>query len=387
MAVLAAILGLAGSAAAQTEADFQNVWVHYDYLVFPKGWTSLAGVTYPDGLSMAPSPEAIDKVVDAFAAQGLILHIDPEHNAIPGHQVLIPDFYPGWSNPGEACVGPDAVSFLELKNQYFLPRGNHPWHYAIFAFNAGLPDTGVSSLCPPDDTTITPPGFPDPLGSGLSELPGFNFIVAFGADLDQGFINDLDDYRVGGIFMHELGHNFGLEHGGVIVQFGVLSQMEAHLTYKPNYISVMNYSYENGILYAASLGSTTPIGKRLDYSSLELAPLNEADLDEFVGVNAGTTDIVINVNTGPGCYVPGIGFPFLYAPAQGPIDWNCDGTLESHAAADIDNDDGSPNATLHGFDDWSYIKQQLQVPPDVIESGPKRIPYEEPARGGPFRPR
>jgi hypothetical protein len=385
IAILAAVLGVAGSASAQTEADFQNVWAHYDYMVFPKGWTSLAGVTYPDGLSMAPSPEAIDKVVEAFAAQGLTLHIDPEHNAILGHQVLIPDFFPGWSNPGEACVGPDAVSFFGLKNQYFRPHGNHPWHYAIFAFNAGLPDTGVGSLCPAD-LAAGPTAFPNPLGSGLSELPGFNFIVSFGADLDQGFINDLDDYRVGGTFMHELGHNFGLEHGGVIMQFGVLSP-EAYLTNKPNYISVMNYSHQNGIFYAASLGSTTPIGKRLDYSSAALAPLNEADLDEFVGVNAGTTDIVINLNTGPGCYVPGVGFPFLYGPAQGPIDWNCDGTLELHATGDIDNDDGSANATLHGFDDWSYIKQQLQFPPEAIELGPKRIQYEEPPRGGPFRPR
>src|SRR5215470_9001093 len=183
IAVLAAIFGPAGSAAAQTDADFQNVWVHYDYMVFPKGWTSLAGVTYPDGLSMAPSPEAIDKVVDAFAAQGLTLHIDPEHNAIPGHQVLIPDFYPGWSNPSQDCVGPDAVSFLELKNQYFRPLGNHPWHYAIFAFNAGLPDNGVPSLCP----TLDGIHYIDPFELGLSELPGFNFIVSLGADLDQGF--------------------------------------------------------------------------------------------------------------------------------------------------------------------------------------------------------
>jgi hypothetical protein len=33
------------------------------------------------------------------------------------------------------------------------------------------------------------------------------------------------------------------------------------------------------------------------------------------------------------------------------------------------------------------LKQQLQVPPDVIESGPKRIQYEEPPWGGPFHPR
>src|SRR5260370_40631154 len=183
-------------------------------MVFPKGGTSAVGITYPNGLSMAPSPAAIDKVVDAFAAQGLTLHIDPIHNAIPGHQVLIPDFDPWWANPSQVCVGPDAVSFLALKRQYFRPLGNRPWHYAIFGFNAGLPDTGDGSVCPPEPLTG---GQPDPLGSGLSALPGFNFIVSFGADLDQGFT--VDEYRTRGIFMHELGHNFGLEHGGAVGGF------------------------------------------------------------------------------------------------------------------------------------------------------------------------
>lgn len=359
--------------ATSVPPDFQNVWVHYDYMVFPKGWTSTGGITYPNGLSMAPSPHAIDRVVAAFAAQGLTLHIDPLHNAIPGHQVLIPDFFSDWTNPTQACVGPDAVSFLALKKRYFRQPGNHPWHYAIFAFNAGTPDTGDGSLCP---LALDGPasGYVNPLGSGLSEVPGFNFIVSLGADLDQGFLTD--EFRVGGTFMHELGHNFGLQHGGV------LGYPEEARIYKPNYISVMNYSYQNGILYTAALGSTTSIGARLDYSRSALDPLNEADLNEFLGVNAGTTDIVINLNTAPSCFPAGGGFPFFYGPAQGPIDWNCDGGFELHAAADVDNDNGTPNTILYGFDDWSYVKQQLQIPPDAIEVTPKKMEYENAPKGG-----
>ena len=349
---LAATIVFVCSPAFATDAEPRHVWVHYDYMVFPKGWTSSAGVTYPNGLSMAPSREAIDKVVDAYAAQGLTLHIDPIHNAIPGHQVLIPDFYPYWTNPTPACVGPDAVSFLALKNQYFRPHGDHPWHYAIFAFNVGLPDTGIGSLCPTDPSTGV---YIDPLASGLSELPGFNLVVSFGADVDQGFT--VDEYRVGGTFMHELGHNFGLEHGGVV------GMPEQFLPYKPNYISVMNYLYQNGIPYAAALGSTTPIGRGLDYSRAALATLKEADLNEFVGVNGGTTDIVLYFCNSS----------LRFGPVQGPIDWNCNGTLEPHAAEDIDNDNGTPNTLLHGFDDWSYVKQQLQISPDVIDQMPKRI--------------
>ena len=358
-AVLLVWACLLNSPAAASDADFQHVWVHYDYMVFPRGWTAAGGTTFPDGLSMAPSREAIDKVVKAFAAQGLILHIDPVHNAIPGHQVIFPDFDSSWTNPSPACVGPDAASFLALKKQYFRPAGNHPWHYAVFGFNVGLPDTSIDgSLCPRDRFGAQV----DPTSTGFSELPGFNFIVAFGYAVDSG--TPPDDTTVGGTFMHELGHNFGLEHGGVVA-------FEELMNYKPNYISVMNYAYQAGIPYAATLGSTTPIGRRLDYSRAALAPLNEYDLNEFVGVNAGTTDIVINSNLiSPGCNVPGL--PFRYAPAQGPIDWNCDGNLEAHASADID-DNGAANRTLHGFDDWSWVKQQLQIPPDVIDRLPKRL--------------
>src|SRR5262245_54209866 len=75
-------------------AEPQHVWVHYDYMVFPPGSVYPGGNVYPNGVSMAPSQAAIDMVVDAFARQGLTLHIDPVHNAIPGHQVIIPDFNP-----------------------------------------------------------------------------------------------------------------------------------------------------------------------------------------------------------------------------------------------------------------------------------------------------
>ena len=62
--------------------------------------------------------------------------------------------------------------------------------------------------------------------SGLGELPGDDFIVSMG----QWAIGN--DNRIGNIFMHELGHNLNLRHGG-----------NENLNYKPNYNSVMNYGY------------------------------------------------------------------------------------------------------------------------------------------------
>jgi hypothetical protein len=67
-------------------------------------------------------------------------------------------------------------------------------------------------------------------------------------------------------------------------------------------------------------------------------------------VNAGTTDIVINLNTAPACNDADGHLPFLFQPAQGPIDWNCSGVLDLHAVGDINND-ASLGQTLHGFDE------------------------------------
>ncbi len=354
----------AAAQAADTpdESGFQDVWLHYDYMVFPPGWTSPSSlITYPHGLSMAPSSAGIEKVVDAFAAQGIKLHIDPIHHAIPGRLVIIPDFDPWWPTT-QACVGSDAVSFLALKRQYFRPHRDHPWHYAIFGYSVGLPFTAPNGdACGLDPLCGVPP---DPGSTGMSELPGFNFILALGTFSDSSGIpiGSIPDNTVGGLFMHELGHNFGLEHGGVF------PAPESCLAFKPNYISVMGYFYAaNGIPYAAMPGSSTRIGWRLDYSRFTGLTLNEADLDEFAGVGGppGDTDIVMYCATGiAGCSLGG--------PSAGPIDWNNDGVIEAHAAGDIDGDNGHANTTLRGFDDWTYVKQQLQIPPDVIDHLPKR---------------
>jgi hypothetical protein len=335
-------------------------------MVFPPGSVYPGGNLYPNGVSMEPPHAAIDKVVEAFAKQGLTLHVDPVHYAIPGHQVIIPDFLPGWRNVSKACVGSsDAVSFLDLKQQYFQPHGDHPWHYAIFGYSAAvsfLRDSGYG--CPSDPICG---GTPDPTSSGISELPGFNFIPALGT-VSENYgipVASIPDNTWGGVFMHELGHNFGLEHGGVH------PPPQSCLAFKPNYISVMNYFYSvNGIPYAATPGSNTPVDYhlwRLDYSTFTGLTLNEADLNEFAGVGAppGDADLVYYCASGRvGCS--------LLGPSVGPIDWNNNGRIEAHAAGDIDGDNGRTGFTLYGFDDWSYIKQQLQTPPDQIDRMPKR---------------
>ena len=126
----------------------------------------------------------------------------------------------------------------------------------------------------------------------------------------------------GGTFMHEMGHTLGLGHGG----FDVTNN-------KPNYLSVMNYSFQDCDVPASP--GLLPGG--CDYSRLVsgllLPPLDEIDLDECVGIGGG------------------LGF--------GKVDWNMNGMFEgvshcgpifANVTADVNNDGvcvkPGPNKTL-----------------------------------------
>jgi hypothetical protein len=211
---------------------------------------------------------------------------------------------------------------------------------------------------------------PDPALNGFAELPGRNFAVANGGYVDFGVPVPLS--AEAGSFMHELGHNFGLQHGG-----------SDFANWKPNYISVMNYAYElNGIVLGIAPGSReirsctahSDCGSgalcelkypdfgtwcfRTDYSSRALPGLNElvtpaglGGLDENVGVSGapGDADLVFY-------WTPGLSQRI--GPSYGPIDWNGDGVSTGvNVAADINND--GFYTFLRGFDDWSYVKAQI----------------------------
>jgi len=313
-----------------------HVWVHYDYMVAP-------------GHSHAPSPAAIQLVVDSFSRHGVALHIDPVHNAIPEHQVIVLDV-PGspWTSLDPNCCGPDGVSFTAIKKQYFHPWPGVDWHYAIFGHFHTTDSIAHAFNCGPDTDGV----LPDPTSSGLAVISGNDFIIAM-ANLDvPGWLeietlnvlpgSTAPDYAVASLFMHELGHNLGLRHGGD----------SNNPNWKPNYVSVMNHAYGGKGQPILTFTSTTPSGLsyRIDYSDETLPDLNELALDESVGIqSAHPNDVIL-------WFVPGPAQ--LVGPASGPIDWNGDADT-SDAGLSIDlNNDGS-NTLLTGFDDWTYIRQRL----------------------------
>ena len=338
-----------------TAADsaYLNVWVHYDYMVAPDH-------------SDAPDPAAIQMVVDAFKTHGVTLHIDPQHTAIPAHTVIVPDWpsnyasQPGFDDP--ACTGPDAVLFSTLERQYFHPNSNHPWHYGVFGdyvYTDGLVD---SVNCPP--TAETGGVRPTPGMSGVSQLGfqevfgglAYRFVVALQGFRDAGIDPDAPEnarYEAA-TFMHELGHNLALCHGGPIAlgcPVGGESN-PAYGNYKPNYISVMNYAFNFGIPYATSAGSTTIAGWRVDYSDVQLPDLDESCLDETVGLQDAThpTDITHRYGSIGGLL-----------PVLGPIDWNHDGNTTGTCLS-IDLNGDLARTTLSGADDWAWLQSRLTPP-------------------------
>jgi hypothetical protein len=103
-----------------------HVWLHYDYLVGA-----------PDGHNDAPNPAALQLVVDAFKAHGIMLEIDNHHNEIP--------WKPYISLAGD-CRGADTLLLSDVKAQYFHPISNHNWDYVLFGdrIRSDLSTTGCS---------------------------------------------------------------------------------------------------------------------------------------------------------------------------------------------------------------------------------------------------
>jgi hypothetical protein len=186
-----------------------DVYAKYDYMV---------AATH----SHEPPPAAIQQVVEAYAAHGVVLHIDPLHDAIPEVQVTTLD-----PAPTLACAGPSVVTMQTLRQQYF---GNRKWayHYGVFAHSALQPDSAADGRsCPVDPECL---GHPDHTSTGSAELPGNSFIVALGYFVDSGITIGIETWA--GTFMHELGHNFGLKHGSLAAPAPQTCMLN-----KPNYIS------------------------------------------------------------------------------------------------------------------------------------------------------
>ncbi|MFZ0548484.1 MAG: choice-of-anchor L domain-containing protein, partial [Candidatus Promineifilaceae bacterium] len=165
-------------------------------------------------------------------------------------------------------------------------------------------------------------------GDGASD-----FIVSLG--LWHGGVGTINEQA--GTFMHELGHNLGLRHGG-----------PDHINYKPNYLSVMNYSFQTHGL------TINGVPGNFDYSRYDMAELDESNLDEpdGIGVPGSLTDLL---GTSYFCGA----FTAIDNDARA-VDWNCDRDESDTGLVLNINGDFTPEGTpilsvLTTQNDWDNL--------------------------------
>jgi hypothetical protein len=245
-------------------------------------------------------------------------------------------------------------TFFGIKAANFNPVRNLVFHYNIFGHQWGAPagtSSGLAEPCgipacndfmvtlgtwPRENIDANRDGVPDPVGPLLRSPSGLPV---------DGTVN-----QHVGTFLHELGHNLSLGHGG-----------GDGVNFKPNYLSIMNYSWQvNGLGFDFNgdlLGD--PVGldfdrnglvdlRRFMYSNAGLNPLNEFALNENVGIADGNTLTVFSCPPPPGPGGNRIG------PGTGNINWNCNANpTEPGVAADINGGGLSPG--LAGFNDYNQV--------------------------------
>ncbi|MET9313456.1 hypothetical protein ABZX12_16675 [Kribbella sp. NPDC003505] len=252
---------------------------------------------------------ALDRIVQVFASApvsnpdgstGVKIHLDAgsargtTYNLGGGNEVTY-----------DADLNPSATQTNAIKAANFASARKAVFHYMIWGDSY---DGGCSS------------------GQAFN-IPNDTFIVTVGPKCNW---NATDDINVG-TFIHELGHNIGLKHGGT-----------DNLNYKPNYLSVMNYSFQlGGVLKADGT-------KYWGYSSVQPTSINEARPDETVGLGS----LGAAYRTSWKC--PNGSTRTTAGAANRPIDWNCDGdTTDTTTAADINGD--KTTSILIAQNNWANI--------------------------------
>jgi hypothetical protein len=250
---------------------------------------------YPGAL--APSVGVIIDITSAFSAfpmsnpdgvPGVNIHLDLDDQV-----------------PYDADLNPYDTQFYALKATWFPASRQATHHYMIWAnqYNGGT-SSGISMGIPASDFMVTLGGWPTVGGTPEQKV---------------------------GTFIHELGHNLNLTHGG-----------SDHVNYKPNYISIMNYFFQTWGLYHNGTWYNW------EYQPFALPALNEASLSEPGGLGSSAA-------TGYGTMhwcVYNSSYLITYN-AAGTVNWNCDGDSSDLGVSKDVNGDTLTNtlaATTNNYD-------------------------------------
>lgn len=292
-------------------SDHKNLWIEVDYMEFhrPVGGDG----AFVSAMQDVRSSFASAPVSNPDGNDGITLFIDVDEQIPHEDLITFDDFETNikneWFGTATERTSPNAQNILAAKRFAF--------HYSIFAHQ------------------MTPG---DPLGRG--NHPGMNFVSSLGGA--NSALDPITNHMVGtrsmqaSTFMHELGHNLNLDHGG-----------NEPLDCKTNYISIMN-----GLTVESMYVDDAP----LDFSRSALPSLNKGRLIEQNGIGQSTPPGLTTIYNGPSVPLQG---PTL-ATAGMPIDWNFNNVIDQQpVSSDINADflcgiPGPPSATgtINGFNDW-----------------------------------
>lgn len=245
---------------------------------------------------LGPNASVISRITRSFAdapvanvdgSAGISIHLEP------GNEV-----------PYDADLNPYAQQILAIKAVHFDARRAPVFHYMLWAdtYNGGS-SSGVS------------------LG-----IPHSDFIVTLGAW--GGGTGGTDDEKVG-TFIHELGHNLGLKHGG-----------GDHVNFKSNHLSVMNYFFQTSGMRKGSEHIWT-------YQHKTLPALNEASLKEQQGLGGGGFDEFFSKRRR--------GAQIIEIPMGSKIDWNLNGQIEVTPVSEDLNGDSELQILQETPDQWNTL--------------------------------
>lgn len=315
----------------------KDIFVEVDYMLGGDG----------DANAFKPSAEAIYTIIASFdnapipandsnpnnGVTGIHLHVDFGSEAFSwGPEGVWGDLsksntveYKEFFGVCSEAINPEYnwSEFRDYQSIHLTQARESLFHYSIW----------VNSLCPEKSNLLGLSNNKDSsFNSGASD-----FIITIG-ETENTFRGR---NKEAGTFMHELGHNLGLMHGG-----------NEHIEFKPNYISVMNYSYALGI----------PINGivQFDYSRFNLPILYENNLNESEGIQVlsnnsyGIIWLCRNSYSGR----PTTNDFFLDLDSSS-VNWDCDNYENELSVKSNINGDAYLNIPifneLHSHDDWNAI--------------------------------
>lgn len=305
----------------------RDIFLEIDYM-------TSANMSVPPDEGQKPRPEALQKIVSAFAAKGFSLHIDAGPNVAGfnlgnAKSVLV---YNSCLDMGDPKLG--CADVYALKTNSFDLRRSPIFHYAVMGYKAGR-SVGAA---------------------GEGEINGNDFYVTLGGlnltMKDVANKNFLVNTQASTI-MHELGHNLGLGHGGI--DYSKTPPEPDSNNGKPNYLSVMNYMYAQAGLPPSPTGNNA--GQRWyiynNFKGLGLCSVeveSNTCSDSFILDYSNGSSADLNENSLLESELLGRGS----AVAGAYIDWNLD-NLNTQIRISRSIDENTSLSLLKDHNDWANL--------------------------------